>query len=425
MRLSVSEYDCGLGRMREGIFAKFIAFFAGTSLYSAHANAQTMELVHFWQSPAEQAALEVFEKSFEARGGTWYGTARANQTKLKSYAIDRISTGNAPAAMQWHGGPEIEQLLELSIAEPLENISDNFSAETLYPSVAKAITFDEKISALPVGIHGENWAWRNLEIYRELDLPEPTNWEEFLEQAKLIRDAGYVPLATSGATWELTIIFNSIVLSTGGIDFYLRLLKRDLDAETDRKTLKQIITTFQRVRNEAAPRTDGIEGWLDATQRVIEGKAAIQLMGDWAKGEFLQAGKRLGTEFDCSLSFNGGIMTMVLDVFVLPPAGDDAARELQGKLIETVLDPKNQQEFSLLKGSLPVVADVDEDEFDECAQEGLKALETPSKNAPALLLALPQDGGTKIGIAISKIWKKENLSAEKATDKFLSLLEAE
>jgi glucose/mannose transport system substrate-binding protein len=32
---------------------------------------------------------------------------------------------------------------------------------------------------------------------------------------------------------------------------------------------------------------------------VIEGKGGMQMMGDWAKGEFLKAGKKPGTDFVC------------------------------------------------------------------------------------------------------------------------------
>ena len=33
---------------------------------------------------------------------------------------------------------------------------------------------------------------------------------------------------------------------------------------------------------------------------VMNGEAAFQIMGDWAKGEFLAAGKKLGKDFLCS-----------------------------------------------------------------------------------------------------------------------------
>ena len=39
--------------------------------------------------------------------------------------------------------------------------------------------------------------------------------------------------------------------------------------------------------------------WNDATAMVITGKAGVQMMGDWAKGEFLAANQTAGKEFGC------------------------------------------------------------------------------------------------------------------------------
>ena len=40
--------------------------------------------------------------------------------------------------------------------------------------------------------------------------------------------------------------------------------------------------------------------WNLATAMVINGKAGMQFMGDWAKGEFLAAGKKPETDFVCT-----------------------------------------------------------------------------------------------------------------------------
>ncbi|MEZ5834352.1 MAG: hypothetical protein R3D03_01275 [Geminicoccaceae bacterium] len=39
--------------------------------------------------------------------------------------------------------------------------------------------------------------------------------------------------------------------------------------------------------------------WNLATAMVINGEAGFQMMGDWAKGEFLNAGKKPGEDFLC------------------------------------------------------------------------------------------------------------------------------
>jgi glucose/mannose transport system substrate-binding protein len=39
--------------------------------------------------------------------------------------------------------------------------------------------------------------------------------------------------------------------------------------------------------------------WNLASAMVINGEALFQIMGDWAKGEFVNAGKTAGEDFTC------------------------------------------------------------------------------------------------------------------------------
>ena len=60
--------------------------------------------------------------------------------------------------------------------------------------------------------------------------------------------------------------------------------------------------TFDRMSTLSAPIVDdNFSGrdWNLATAMVINGEAGFQMMGDWAKGEFLNAGKVPGQDFLC------------------------------------------------------------------------------------------------------------------------------
>ena len=76
--------------------------------------------------------------------------------------------------------------------------------------------------------------------------------------------------------------------------------------------------------------------WNDATTLVIQGKAGMQIMGDWAKGEFVAAGQTAGKEYGCTVLSNKGTgYVMGGDVFVFPKLKDaaqveGAARARQG-----------------------------------------------------------------------------------------------
>jgi glucose/mannose transport system substrate-binding protein len=114
---------------------------------------------------------------------------------------------------------------------------------------------------------------------------------------------------------------------------------------------------------------------------VINGKAGFQIMGDWAKGEFLNAKKVPGKDFSC-FRFPGtqGAVSFNSDQFVLfKVGGDKSAAQL--KLASAVMDPGFQSAFNVVKGSVPARTDVSDAAFDDCGKKGMKDLaEASAKN---------------------------------------------
>lgn len=395
---------------------KHLAFLALFSVFTAPAHGQTVELLHFWDEPGERAALDVFAESFRKRGGTWYDTARANEVTLRSYALERILNGYAPTAVQWHGGPDIKHLLDLEITHPLSAILPDTTQDALHPFVASILGADDgAIGALPVGLHGENWAWHSLPIYHELGLDLPKDWEDFLRMAPTIRAAGYRPLAVGRGAWERASIFKTILIDTGGVDLYMRMLNGQLDEKADRAAITAAFKLMLRLRDEATSSEHAHANWNDSTADVMAGRAAMQIMGDWAKGEFLNAGKVIGQDFACALApGNHGTMSIILDVFVLPKTDDPALRLAQATLAETVLDPKTQHRFALTKGALPVVKGVELAAFDPCAKTGIAHVSKAGSTVPSVSLSLDQEQVTRIYDAIQTVWETGTITPEAA-----------
>ena len=86
-----------------------------------------------------------------------------------------------------------------------------------------------------------------------------------------------------------------------------------------------MVEAFNRMAKLRTYVDDNFSGrdWNLASSMVIEGKAGMQMMGDWAKGEFLKAGKKPGTDFVC-IRFPGtqGAVTFNSDQFMMFKVGD-------------------------------------------------------------------------------------------------------
>ena len=99
----------------------------------------------------------------------------------------------------------------------------------------------------------------------------------------------------------------------------------------------------------------------------------MQMMGDWAKGEFLKAGQKPGSDFVC-IRFPGtqGSVTFNSDQFAMfSGSGSSAAQEA---MASSVMNPVFQSAFNVVKGSVPARTDVPDMMFDHCGKKGMADL---------------------------------------------------
>jgi len=231
--------------------------------------------------------------------------------------------------------------------------------------VAKGLKCDGKYCAAPVNVHRVDWVWSNPEVLAKVGATTPTNWDEFNAVADKLQAAGITPLAHGGQAWQDATLFEVIAISLGGPKFYedafVKLDKKALQSETMVDVFKQ----FRKMRGYVDRSFQGRD-WNLATSMVINGEAGFQVMGDWAKGEFLIAGKQPGVDFNCSTMGEGYLYNV--DSFAFFNLDDDAdAVAGQKAMASVIMDKDFQTAFNLAKGSIPARSDVSLAEFDVCA----------------------------------------------------------
>ena len=169
-------------------------------------------------------------------------------------------------------------------------------------------------------------------------------------------------------------MFDGIVLSVGGVDFYRKAF---IDLDSDALSSDQMVEVFNRMATLRSFVDDNFSGrdWNLASAMVINGDAAFQIMGDWAKGEFLNAGKVPGTDFLCfRVPGSGGSVSFNSDQFAMFGVADAGARAAQGAMAASIMSPSFQSAFNVVKGSVPARTDVPNDAFDACGKQGMAEL---------------------------------------------------
>ncbi len=357
-----------------------LAVMAGTSVVAG----PEAEVLHWWTSGGEAKSVAVLQEEFASNGGTWTdmpvagGGGDAAMTALRA----RVLAGNAPTAVQLKG-PAIQEWYEEGVLADISSVAEAEGwADVLPASIAGHMMCEGTWCAAPVNVHRVDWIWANADVLAANGIEMPTTWDEFNAAAEKLQAAGVIPLAHGGQAWQDATVFEAVVLGVGGPEFYQKALV-DLDAEA--LTSDTMVQAFDQMRTLRGYVDENFSGrdWNLATAMVMNGEAAFQIMGDWAKGEFLAAGKKPGEDFLCASTPGDGYLYNVDSFAMFDVDGDDkkAGQDLLAKLI---VAPNFQKVFNLNKGSIPARTDVALDDFDICAN--LSAEDMGSTSASGSLL---------------------------------------
>jgi glucose/mannose transport system substrate-binding protein len=344
----------------------------GLSSVASAADNKEVQMLHWWTSGGEAAALNVIKQQLAKEGYTWKdvpvagGGGGAAMTTLKAM----VAAGNPPTASQILGYYAMDYAEDGKLADitPLAQKGD--WAKVVPTALQKFTTSDGKWGAVPVNIHSVNWIWVNKAVMEKIGGTEPKNFDELIALLDKAKAAGVIPLALGGQPWQEATMFDSVVASTGGTDFYKKAFV-DLDESALKSdTMKKSFDNLAKLRDYIDPNYAGRD-WNLATAMVIKGDALLQVMGDWAKGEFKAAGKEAGKDYLC-YRFPGtdGSVFYNTDMFAFFQVSADR-KAAQLALAEATMNPEVQVEFNVLKGSVPARMDVPDTAFDVCGKKGI------------------------------------------------------
>ncbi len=339
------------------------------------ADVKEVQMLHWWTSGGEAAALKVIKDALAKQGYSWKdvpvagGGGNAAMTTLKAM----VAAGNYPTSSQMLG----YNVLVYAEGGKLGDLTDLAKSEGWDKAVPAAFqkfsTYDGKWVAVPVNVHSVNWVWINKAVMDKIGGTEPKTFDDFLALLDKAKKAGVTPLALGGQDWQEAILFDDVVLSTGGPEFYKKAFN-DLD-ETALKsdTMKKSFDNLAKLKAYVDPNFSGRD-WNLTTAMVIKGDALVQVMGDWAKGEFHNAQKKPGDDFLC-YRFPGtdGSVAYNSDMFAMFDVGADR-KDAQVALAKTTMSKEVQSAFNVIKGSVPSRTDVPDTDFDICGKKGIADL---------------------------------------------------
>jgi len=353
--------------MRRLTMASFGLLF---SVAAAAADAE-VEVMHFWTSGGEAAALAAVRDKVVAQGVAWNDApvAGGGGDQAKTALQARIASGNPPAAMLMLGQNVIDWAQEGLLGD-VNVVANAQNWDAMLPQAVKDYTkIEGRYVSAPTNVHRTDMIWASKTAFEKIDADYPESWEELNALAPRFREAGIIPLAHGGQAWQELYMFEAVLSGIGGADFYRKAL---VELDEDAVASDTMIAVFRQMAelrsmvDENAPGRD----WNLASAMVINGEAAMQIMGDWAKGEFVNAGQRPGDDFACLPvpKAEGDSFVYLVNSLSFFEQPDTDAKDAQGVLASAIMDRDVQIAFNQAKGAIPARQDVNLSLLDECAQ---------------------------------------------------------
>ena len=336
--------------------------------------ADNVEVLHWWTSGGEAAALDVLKKDLESKGVSWQdmpvagGGGEQAMTALRA----RVTAGNAPTAVQMLGFDILDWAKEGALGN-LDKVAGEEGWDKVVPTALQAFgKHDGHWISAPVNVHSTNWVWISKAALDAAGGKAPETWDELVAVLDKMKANGITPLAHGGQAWQDATIFDAVVLALG-TDFYKAAF---IDLDPAALGGEKMVEAFDRMAKLRSYVDDNFSGrdWNLASAMVIEGKGGMQMMGDWAKGEFLKAGQKPGADFVC-IRFPGtqGAVTFNSDQFAMFKVGEDR-QAAQLMMASAIMNPTFQSAFNVVKGSVPARTDVPNSDFDDCGKKGMADL---------------------------------------------------
>ena len=340
---------------------------AGEPAAPAAASGQ-LEVFSWWTSGGEAAALQAFFDAYAARfpdveivNAT---VAGGGGSAARGVLQTRLAGGDVPDTWQVHPGFELlGQYVDPEFVAPLTELYAAEGWNDVVPEALRSLMMKgEDIYQVTVGVHRGNGLWYNKKLLADngVEVGDTMTVEEFFAAADTLTAAGVTPLCVGDSgIWATAQLFENTLLGVIGPEKYVGLWDGSVSFADD--GVKSAMETYGKMLDYQNEDHSALS-WDQAVKKLMEGGCAFSSMGDWAYGEFVNAGKVDNEDFGwVSHPGSEGSFMIVADGFVLGNGAPDV--ENTENWLRVVGSKEGQEAFNPLKGSICARTDCDRAKF--------------------------------------------------------------
>ncbi|MFD1695575.1 ABC transporter substrate-binding protein [Roseibium aestuarii] len=264
---------------------RFLKSLAGLSLsaalLSSSAFAGEIILNSDQSDPAPRQAMEELIADFQAKHPDI--TVKWNNFDHEGYksAIRNFLTADAPDVAAWYAGNRMEPFVKAGLFEDVSDVWEANGLNDELKSAAASMTIDGKKWGVPYTYYQWGIYYRK-DIFAEQGITPPKTWDELLAACAKLKEAGISPFTIgTKALWPTGGWFDYLDLRVNGYEFHMDLTSGKVPYTDPRvkavfEKWAELVEPGYFVENHAAI------DWQDAIPHLVQGKAAMYLMGNFA-----------------------------------------------------------------------------------------------------------------------------------------------
>jgi glucose/mannose transport system substrate-binding protein len=322
-------------------------------------SATQLEVFSWWTGGGEahglDALIKIWNKAHPTMKVKNSAVAGGAGTNAKAVLAQRLAAKKPPDSFQGHAGAELQDYIKAGQLEQIDFIYKQYGLNKVFPQqLIQQITYKGHLYSVPVNIHRANILWYNPATLRKAGISRaPKTWGEFITALKKAKKAGLIPLAL-GEQWTQKHLLETVMIGKLGTNGWSALWKKGANWNTP--NVKAALNRFKELLSYTNPDAASLT-WQDASKLVADGKAAFNIMGDWADGYFrVDLKKKPNTGYGwAAVPGTVGVYDWLSDSFTLPKGAPHRAAAVQW--LGFLGSRKAQDTFNPLKGSIPARKD--------------------------------------------------------------------
>jgi glucose/mannose transport system substrate-binding protein len=318
-----------------------------------------LEVFSWWTGGGEAHGLNALIKIWNRQHANMKvknsAVAGGAGTNAKAVLAQRLAANKPPDSFQGHAGAELQDYIKAGQLEPIDFIYQRYGLNKVFPQqLIQQIRYKGKLYSVPVNIHRANILWYSPAALRKAGIKAvPKTWGEFITALKKAKSAGLVPLAL-GEQWTQKHLLETVMIGKLGPSGWSALWKKggNWNSTGVKASLNRFKELLSYTNSDAASLT-----WQDASKLVADGKAAFNIMGDWADGYFrVDLKKKPMTGYGWApVPGTRGVYDWLSDSFTLPKGAPHRTAAIQW--LGFLGSKRAQDTFNPLKGSIPARKD--------------------------------------------------------------------